>query len=124
MKRILVVDDAVTVRLYHRDIIESLDVTVEEAENGVEALEKVLKDSFDLILVDVNMPKMDGYRFLKEIRANPDLRSIPSIMISTEGEAIDKEKAYVAGANIYLVKPIRPDTLKNYVLLLIGGTNG
>ena len=120
MKHVLIVDDAITVRMYHRQIIESPTVTVEESENGIEALEKLLTNEFDLILVDVNMPKMDGYSFLKELRANPGLRSIPAIMISTENEMMDKEKAYLAGANMYLVKPIRPEILQSYVSLLVG----
>ena len=123
MKHVLIVDDAITVRMYHRQIIESPIVTVEESENGIEALEKLLTNQFDLILVDVNMPKMDGYSFLKELRANPGLRSIPAIMISTENEMIDKEKAYLAGANMYLVKPIRPEILQSYVSLLVGENN-
>ncbi|MEK9711506.1 MAG: response regulator, partial [Thalassolituus sp.] len=59
MKQILIVDDASTVRMYHRNILESAGYTVDEAVNGIEALEKALEHTFDLYIVDINMPKMD-----------------------------------------------------------------
>jgi len=61
MKRVLVIDDATTVRLYYRQILEARGFAVEEAGNGYEGLEKALAGQFDLYVVDVNMPKMDGY---------------------------------------------------------------
>jgi len=120
MKKILIVDDAVTVRMYHRQLMEELGFTVEEAENGVEALEKGLCEHFDLFLVDVNMPKMDGYRLVEEMRKNDDLQSVPVIMISTEESELDKDKAYLSGANFYVVKPANIDELKTYASLLAG----
>jgi two-component system, chemotaxis family, chemotaxis protein CheY len=120
MKRVLIVDDSNTVRMYHRQLVEALGLEVEEAQNGLEGLEKALTDSFDLMLVDINMPKMDGYLFLGEVRRSPELMSVPAIMISTEGQPLDKEKAYKAGANLYLCKPVRPEVLQNYVRLLAG----
>lgn len=121
MKKILIVDDAVTVRMYHRQLMEELGFEVDEAENGVEALEKGLKQKFDLFLVDVNMPKMDGYRLVKEMRQNSNLQTVPVIMVSTEESEQDKENAYVSGANFYVVKPAKPNELKTYVCLLVGG---
>jgi len=121
MKKILIVDDAVTVRLYHRQLIEALGYQVEEAENGIEALEKGLNHQFALFVVDVNMPKMDGYRLLKEMRQNSELKAIPAIMVSTEQSEQDKEKAYISGANYYVVKPAKVKELQTYVELLAGG---
>ena len=120
MKRILIVDDAMTVRMYHRQLMESEGFEVDEAENGIEALEKSMTASYDLFLVDVNMPKMDGYRFVEEIRQNKELMAMPVIMVSTEEEDKDKDKAYLAGANYYFVKPVKPDEFKEYVSLLLG----
>ena len=120
MKRVLIIDDSNTVRMYHRQLVEALALEVEEAQNGVEGLEKALANSFDLFLVDVNMPKMDGYRFLSEVRKIPELMSIPAVMISTEAKPWDREKAYEAGANLYLFKPVQPEILQNYVKLLVG----
>ncbi|MET0026916.1 MAG: response regulator [Candidatus Thiodiazotropha sp.] len=120
MKKILIVDDAVTVRMYHRQLMESMGFEVTEAENGIEALEKGIGEDFDLFLVDVNMPKMDGYRLVEEMRQVPELQAIPVMMISTEEDDLDKQKAYMAGANFYIVKPAKPDELKQYVSLLVG----
>jgi len=119
MKRILVVDDAATVRMYHRSVLESAGYEVDEAINGIEALERALQSSFDLFVVDVNMPKLDGYGFLRELRGQ-DIPQVPAIMISTEAEASDRELAYAAGANLYMIKPSRPAQLLMNVELLIG----
>ncbi|CAO3356350.1 response regulator [Azospirillum melinis] len=121
MKRVLVVDDAATVRLYYRDVLEAAGFAVEEAVNGLEGLEKALADAFDLFLVDVNMPKMDGYRFLSTVRREPTLRAVPAIMISTEAQDSDATRAYAAGANLYMVKPVQPDALFRTVALMTGG---
>jgi two-component system chemotaxis response regulator CheY len=111
MPRVLVVDDATTVRMYHRAILEAGGFRVEEAANGYEGLEKALSGAFDLLLVDVNMPKMDGYSLVRALRADPATASVPAILISTEAEAADARQGYEAGANLYLVKPVRPDDL-------------
>ena len=119
MKRILIVDDAATVRMYHRSILEPAGYMVEEAWNGIEALEKALVSPFDLYLVDINMPKLDGYGFLRELRQQ-EIPQMPAIMVSTEAEAGDEKAAYQAGANSYLIKPVRPSQLLSYVHLLLG----
>ncbi|HAL39944.1 MAG TPA: response regulator [Polaromonas sp.] len=119
MKRILIVDDAATVRMYHRNILESAGYVVEEAMNGIEALEKALQDPFDLYIVDINMPKLDGYGFLRQLRGE-DIPQAPAIMVSTEAAANDQTAAYRAGANGYLVKPAKPVQLLTHVRLLLG----
>lgn len=119
MKRILVIDDAATVRLYHRGILEAAGFAVSEAVNGLEALERVAESPFDLYLVDINMPKLDGYGFLRELRGK-DIPQAPAIMVSTEAAANDQKLAYVSGANLYLIKPVRPERLLAHVLTLLG----
>lgn len=119
MKRILIVDDAATVRMYHRNILEDAGYLVDEAINGIEALEKSLQETFDLYLVDINMPKLDGYGFLRQLRGQ-NIPQAPAIMISTEAEANDKKRAFIAGANAYLIKPSKPDELLLQVRLLLG----
>jgi len=119
MKRILIVDDAATVRMYHRSLLEAAGYMVEEAVNGIEALEKSLQAPFDLYVVDINMPKLDGYGFLRELRAQTIFQA-PAIMVSTEAQTNDQQRAYAAGANDYLVKPIKPDQLLIHIKLLIG----
>jgi two-component system chemotaxis response regulator CheY len=70
--------------------------------------------------VDVNMPKMDGYTLLRTVRQEPSISATPAIMISTEGQNQDAVAAYVAGANLYFQKPVRPETLVLHVRLLTG----
>ncbi|SEP79419.1 two-component system, chemotaxis family, response regulator CheY [Ectothiorhodospira magna] len=120
MKRILVIDDAATVRLYHREILEQAGFAVTEAVNGLEALEKLeTGPPFDLYLVDINMPKLDGYGFLRALRKK-DIPQAPAIMISTESSPSDRADALMAGANLYIIKPIKPDQLLPLVRGLLG----
>lgn len=120
MKKVLIVDDAVTVRLYHRDLMEKMNLEVEEAENGIEGLEKAFSSRFDLMIVDINMPKMDGHRFVEEIRNHDELCDTPIIMVSTQEHAHDKDKALMSGANFYIVKPADPDELCEATEVLLG----
>jgi two-component system chemotaxis response regulator CheY len=121
MRRILLVDDSHTVRLYARSILSALaDVEIEEAQNGVEALEKAIYQHFDVLLVDVNMPKMDGYTLLRELRKHPELWSIPAIMVTTEDKEIDRHRAYAAGASFHLSKPFDAECLRRSVQLFLG----
>ena len=122
MRRILIVDDAATVRMYHRGILESAGYEVEEAWNGIEALEKALESPFDLYIVDINMPKLDGYGFLRELRQQ-QIAQQPAIMVSTEAAAGDEKAAYQAGANSYLIKPVRQSQLLSHVHLMLGEAN-
>ncbi|MGU3467424.1 PleD family two-component system response regulator [Methylobacterium sp. C33D] len=120
MARILVVDDATTVRMYYREVLEEAGFAVEEAVNGFEGLEKAVTESFDLVLVDVNMPKMDGYAFLRQGRTMPELQAVPAVMISTESAGPDPARAFAAGANLYLVKPVGPDALVEVATVMAG----
>ncbi|GAB2838208.1 response regulator [Pseudoduganella ginsengisoli] len=118
-KRILVIDDAATVRMYHRHILETAGYAVDEAMNGIEAMEKALRAPFDLYLVDINMPQQDGYDFLRDLRQR-DIRQAPALMVSSEAQDFDRTRAYAAGASFYLVKPARPDELLAYCNVLLG----
>ncbi|SKA31521.1 response regulator [Consotaella salsifontis] len=116
--RVLVVDDAITIRLFCRQILEKAGFEVIEAINGLEGLEQLLQGTIDLIVVDVNMQKMDGYEMLREVRRQPVLSAIPAVMMSTKSKPEDVDKAYAAGANYYLFKPIRPEPFLACVRLL------
>jgi two-component system chemotaxis response regulator CheY len=120
MKRVLIVDDAATVRMYYRAILEEAGYLVFEAVNGIEAIEKSLQESFDLYIVDVNMPKLDGYGFLRDLRGREELSQVPALMVSTESASNDRKRAYVAGANLYLIKPVKPEELLMNCRLLLG----
>jgi two-component system chemotaxis response regulator CheY len=119
--RIMVIDDAGLVRRYYRNALERAGYTVEEALNGLEALEKLLLRAADVAIVDVNMPRMDGLTFLATLRRQElPLSSIPALVTSTESGPQDKTGARAAGANFYLVKPVSSDILVEHVALLCG----
>lgn len=119
MTRILIVDDAPTMRMYYRGILEPARFDIEEAMNGIEALEKAFTDSFDLFVVDVNMPKLDGLGFLRELRSS-ELPQTPAIVISTDSELRHREAAWRCGANVCLAKPVSPAQLLRLARLLTG----
>lgn len=120
-KRILVVDDANLIRRFYRDALERAGFAVDEALNGAEALEKVLGGPYDLIVVDVNMPQMDGFTFLRALRRQaPAVSSLPALVTSTEAAAQDAAAARAAGANFYLVKPVSQEQLVEHVSIMCG----
>ena len=120
-KRVLVIDDATLVRLYYRTALEEAGFEVDEALNGLEALEKVLAAPPDLLIVDVNMPQMDGFTFLKVLRRqDAAAASIPALVTSTEAGPQDKDAARRAGANFYLVKPVSRENLMEHAAMLCG----
>lgn len=118
---VLVIDDASLVRLYYRDALEAAGFVVDEALNGLEALEKLSLAPVDLLIVDVNMPRMDGFTFLRVLRRQPGPgATIPALVTSTEAAPQDFAAAQAAGANFYLVKPIGPDALVEHARLMCG----
>ncbi len=119
--RVLIVDDASLVRLYYREALEGAGFVVDEALNGLEALEKLSLGPVDLLIVDVNMPRMDGFTFLRLLRRQPGPNAtIPALVTSTESAPQDFAAAQAAGANFYLVKPIGPVTLVEHAVLMCG----
>jgi len=120
-KRVLVVDDASLVRLYYREALERVGYEVSEALNGLEALEILLLDAVNLLIVDVNMPQMDGLTFLRVLRRQKlPLASIPALVTSTEASPKEIAAARAAGANFYLVKPLSQQVLAEYAAVLCG----
>jgi two-component system chemotaxis response regulator CheY len=119
--RILLVDDSSLVRLYYRSTLEKAGFEVEMAINGIEAMERVLSQPFDLVIVDINMPRMDGFTFLRSLRRGPnDVASLPALIVSTESETRDIAEARASGANFYLVKPVAETELVRHVCVLTG----
>ena len=119
---ILVVDDASLVRLYYRDALEKAGFEVEQAINGIEAMEKVLAQAFDLSIVDVNMPRMDGLSFLRALRRSAPATSRRCRRWSSPPKPApqDVADARAAGANFYLVKPVSEADLLRHVAVLTG----
>jgi two-component system chemotaxis response regulator CheY len=118
--QILVVDDSITMRLFYRSVLEGAGFHVDEAANGLEGYERILTHDFDLLIVDVNMPKMDGYTMIRAVRGNAAVRTVPAVFVSTEADDADAILAYEAGANFYLVKPVVPVELTEVARLMTG----
>lgn len=120
-RRILVVDDSSLVRLYYHGALEKAGFAVEQAINGIEGTEKVLAQGFDLLIVDVNMPGMDGFSFVRDLRhRKEDIAALPILMITTEAGETDIADARAAGVNYYLVKPVSEADLVRHVAALAG----
>ena len=108
MYKILVVDDEVNIRRVVREYAEFEGYEVAEAENGMEAVEMVKSEDFDLIVMDIMMPKLDGFSTCKEIKK---YKTIPVIMLSARGEEYDKLFGFELGIDDYVVKPFTPKEL-------------
>ena len=108
MSKILVVDDEKKIREVVREYAEFEGYQVLEAENGMEAIEKVKNEDFDIIILDIMMPRLDGFSTCKEIRK---LKNIPVIMLSARGEEYDKLFGFELGIDDYIVKPFSPKEL-------------
>ena len=115
--RVMIVDDSITVRMYHRQLLEKLGYVCDEAENGMEALEKAQLGRYDLYLVDINMPVLDGYSFVRRLRGGEG-HGAPVIMVSTEAEARDRRQSLASGANHHIIKPARPEELAAFARIL------
>ena len=106
--RILIVEDSPTMRQLLVFALRRLkDVDIVEAQDGMDGLRKVSSDHYDLALVDINMPVMDGLKLISLIRNDESLGSIPIVVITTEGAKEDRDRALSLGANEYLTKPIQ-----------------
>jgi CheY-like chemotaxis protein len=114
---LLVEDNDVNI-LYTRKILQNWNCTPDEAKNGLIALEKLKENKYDLILMDVRMPVMDGFEASKFIRSNfePPKSQIPIIALTANAIKGDDEKCLQAGMNDYISKPFQPDTLKNKII--------
>jgi CheY-like chemotaxis protein len=105
-KRILVVDDSKTALMMTTMIVNKGAYDVVTAGDGEEGVQKALADKPDLILMDVMMPKMDGFEACKRLRSHEPTRDIPIIMVTTRGELTNVEIGYEAGCSDYVTKPI------------------
>jgi two-component system, cell cycle response regulator DivK len=110
-KHILVVEDEEDNRQILRDLLTTAGYEMTEAVNGEEALVEVAKQRPDLILMDIQLPVMDGYEATRRIRINPDLKSLPIIAVTSYALAGDESKALASGCNAYVSKPYSPRQL-------------
>jgi two-component system chemotaxis response regulator CheY len=106
--RILIVEDSPTMRQLLAFALKRLrGAEVVEAQDGMDGLRKVTADEFDLALIDINMPVMDGLKLIHLIRQEPNLATMPIVVVTTEGAKEDRDRALALGANEYLTKPIQ-----------------
>jgi two-component system chemotaxis response regulator CheY len=128
VKRILIVEDSATMRSLLATTLEDLNdsVKVTEASSGFEALRFLPREDYDLIVTDINMPDINGLELVSFIKSSAKYRSIPLVIVSTEGSERDRDKGLGLGANAYLVKPFEPETLREVALDLLSksGTEG
>ncbi|MCK5831299.1 MAG: response regulator [Methylococcales bacterium] len=111
MANILAVDDSASMRQMVSFTLKGAGYTVVEAVDGVDALNKAKTQKFDCVVTDVNMPNKDGITLIKELRALPDFKFIPMLMLTTESGMDKKQAGKAAGATGWIVKPFNPDQL-------------
>lgn len=121
-QRILVVDDSASVRRTVRDALEQAGFVVLEAENGERGLRVLEREPIDLLLVDVNMPIMDGYEVIRRTRAMSRYASMPIFVMTTEAGTKAVKEGKAAGANAWLLKPMKPDLLAKGVRSALGNS--
>jgi two-component system cell cycle response regulator DivK len=110
-KRILVVEDQPDSRQIIRDMVAGTNYEITEAQNGEEALAAIAKQRPDLILMDIQLPIMDGYTATRLIKTDPALQSIPIIAVTSYALAVEEKKAREAGCDDYVPKPFSPRQL-------------
>lgn len=120
MAKILAVDDSTSMRQMVAFTLKGAGHTVFEASDGKQALEVAKKESVDLVLSDVNMPVMDGISLIKNLRALPNYKFIPMLMLTTESSPEKKQEGKVAGATGWIVKPFNPDQLLSTIKKVLG----
>lgn len=119
MKTILIVDDSATIRKLLAYILKRKNYVIAEAEDGIDAMEKLGHVQVDLVIVDLNMPNMDGIEFVRNLRDNYYYMDTPVIMLTTTKDDKLKKEAFDAGVNMFLNKPVQPNFLLYKVESLI-----
>ncbi|MHB8284922.1 MAG: response regulator [Caulobacteraceae bacterium] len=115
MKTVLTVDDSRTMRDMLKLALTQAGFRVVQAEDGVHGLEVLQGETPDVIITDINMPRMDGFGFIEAVRLDTDRRAIPILVLTTESDAEKKNRARQAGATGWIVKPFNPVKLVDAV---------
>ncbi len=111
MKTIMAVDDSASLRQMVSVVLRGGGYQVIESVDGLDALSKLKGQELHLFLTDVNMPKMDGFEFTRKVRAMPQYKFVPFVLLTTESTAEKKQQGKAAGATAWIVKPFNPDQL-------------
>ena len=110
-KTVLLVEDEAPLRLVLRDLLEREGFTVVEAADGVEALDEIDRSAPDVLVLDLNLPRLDGYGVLSHLRARPSTAKLPVIVLTAKGDEDNEVRVFETGANDFLTKPFRPRAL-------------
>ena len=121
-RKMLTVDDSPSVRKFVKFTLKAKGYEVSSAGDGLEALDLLKQEVFDAIILDINMPRMNGLEFLSAIKADDQYAGMPVIMLTTEGQDDDKDKAVALGATAYMVKPFKPTQLLMLLEKILPGT--
>ncbi len=120
-KHIMVVDDSKTIRNLLAFVMKAEGFKVTTAEDGLDGLEQLYNGAkVDLIISDINMPRMDGFTFIKTLREQEAYKDTPIIVLSTEGQQKDIQKGMSFGANLYMIKPAQPEKMVRNIKMLLG----
>jgi CheY-like chemotaxis protein len=119
-RKVLIVDDEEVIRKFLRIHLSKLGYEVKEASDGEQAIEQIGKDSFDLLICDILMPKKDGWTVIKEVKSDPKTKHIPVIILTAKNEDSDMFKGYDLGANYYMTKPFTKAQLLYGLQLMFG----
>jgi two-component system chemotaxis response regulator CheY len=116
MRKIMVVEDSPAMRGLIASVLSQIQgVTIVEAENGYEALRRLPREAVDMIVMDINMPDINGLELLAFVRKNPSYTETPVVIVTTEGRDQDRQRALQLGANEYVTKPFEPADLVRIV---------
>lgn len=118
-KSILAVDDSSSVRKMVKFALRTKGHEVVTAADGQEGLEKLMEGDYHLIILDINMPRLDGFGLLKQLKRMPERADIPILMLTTEGQEEDRDRALSMGVTTYMVKPFKPTELISTVEKMI-----
>ena len=119
-KTIMTVDDSASVRQMVAYTLREAGYDVVEAWDGVDALAKIDSATYNLVITDLNMPRMDGITLIKELRTKPKIKFTPILMLTTESQSEKKMEGKSAGATGWIVKPFKPEQLVTVVKKVIG----
>ncbi len=122
MSIVLVVEDSVTQREMIEDLLKGSGLTVKTAGDGVEALEKMQGSCPDIVVMDIIMPRMNGYELCRRIKTDPKTNRVPVVMCSSKGEEFDRYWGMKQGADAYIAKPFQPQELVGTVRQLLRKT--
>jgi two-component system chemotaxis response regulator CheY len=117
--KIMVVDDCKTTRKLLGHYLKSRGYQVVFAENGLDAMEKLGREAVNMIMTDLNMPYMDGMELIKTLRSDSTWSEIPILMVTTENDGMEKERALELGANGYIVKPVSGEVIAHNIKLIL-----